>query len=86
LYVEDESATEFNAFHREETDVFAVMSSYIVRTTIKVPYVPPIHLGIKLILEDSHVLLFLVFSHDIPDRGKTQDHMNNKCPHQKRVK
>ena len=29
---------------------------------------------------------FLSFSNDIPDRGKTQDHMNNKCPHQKRVK
>jgi hypothetical protein len=61
LYVEDESATEFNAFRRKKTDAFAVMSSYTVRTSIKVLYVPPIHLGIKLILEDSHV--HLVFCH-----------------------
>jgi hypothetical protein len=63
LYVEDESATEFNAFRRKETDAFAVMSSYIVRTSIKVLYVPLIHLGIKMILEDSHVLL--VFCHSL---------------------
>jgi superfamily II DNA helicase RecQ len=29
---------------------------------------------------------FISFSNDIPDRGKTEDHLNNQCPHKKRIK
>jgi superfamily II DNA helicase RecQ len=29
---------------------------------------------------------FVSFSSEIPDRGKTEDHLNNKCPHRKRIK
>lgn len=29
---------------------------------------------------------FVTFSNDIPQRGKVEDHINNKCPHKKRVK
>ena len=29
---------------------------------------------------------FITFSHDLPDRGKMEDHMFNNCRHQKRVK
>jgi hypothetical protein len=29
---------------------------------------------------------FLSFSKDIPDRGTSEDHKNNRCMHQKRIK
>jgi superfamily II DNA helicase RecQ len=29
---------------------------------------------------------FMIFCKDIPERGKKEDHINNKCPHQKRIK
>ena len=29
---------------------------------------------------------FVSFSNDILDRGKSEDHLNNKCPHKKRIK
>ncbi len=28
----------------------------------------------------------MIFCKDIPERGKKEDHINNKCPHQKRIK
>ena len=29
---------------------------------------------------------FVIFSSDLSDRGKTEDHLNNRCPHGKRIK
>lgn len=29
---------------------------------------------------------FMTFSKDMPERGNNEDHLNNKCPHQKRIK
>lgn len=78
---------EFNVFQRNLAGAFAVTFELANQPFIKVQNAQLILQIKKLTPKVSHALLvFMSFSTLIPNRGTSQDHMNNNCHHKKRIK